>query len=602
MGQVVGYWLAAAAVVAFLLVPGYVLARGLLASMAPLTAMALAPVLAMLFAAATAALNLLLPWSLTGVATVAVALLVTATVVVGWQARRRIQLDRTTLIGVTIWLLSFASVAAFVALPTAVPSDPSLFSVPAERVETPRVPGMPADSHLPYRTGQLALHEIGGEALRDQYHPGWWISDRGPLSGLVFAFGAAVSRVDVPSEDPLLAPADENVMMFTDPYGYWLYLLISTATATASVLGVYALGVRWFGRRNAITGSLLFCLMPGVFIYSIYPRPALVQVLPALLALLLVSERRYWLAGAAIGACYLAHPTGAVWGLAALVVLWLSVRSFRPMVEGGARVAGAAALVALPWMLFTSQVVGGTSRLSMRPLGAPLSDPTQPAAGVAAAWSALLDRGLWEVPWVRAVSVVRSVIPMEALDVPGEVGRAWVGFHSVAAWGLVGLVAFPLAVVAVAKLPRPVRTKVLAVGAAVVGVNILIAGHPETFFYQGLLPLVGLFALGLATWARTWSVGWRLALVVAVVLEFLGLVWASVLFDPFGTPTWIVVVFTSIAAVAQLGLPSGWFAPWSGPHPRRCRCARRQSPPSPPGNLAPTRRREVSHSGERQPV
>ncbi len=508
----------------------------------------------MLAAAAVAALSLVLPWSLEGVATMSVIAVAALTGAVGWSARARLRPDRSTVAGVAVWALSFISVAAFLALPTAVPSDPSMFSIPAERVETPRVPGLPSDSHLPYRTGQLVLHELGGEALRDGFHPGWWVSDRGPLPGLVFAFGAAALRVDVPPEDPITLGSDTNVMQFMDPFGYWLYLLISAAASTASVLGVYALGARWLGRRPALVGSVLFCLLPGVFLYSIYPRPALVFVLPALLALVLVGERRFALAGVAVASCYLAHPTGAVWGLAALALLWLSTRSVRLMLPSALRLLAPAALLALPWTLFTSQVVGGTSRMLVWPLGAKLTDPTRPLAGVADAAQGLVDRGLWEVPWVRGIAVVRSVVPMELIDLPDNAPRAWVGLHSVGAWGIIGLLAFPLALVAVAKLPRVVRTQVLVVAGVTVGLNIVIEGYPEAFFPQSLLPLAGVLAIALAAWALSWTKGWRVALLAAVVAEYATLVWASSLYQPFGTDTEIVAVFTVIAVIAQLCL------------------------------------------------
>jgi hypothetical protein len=570
--EVVVYGLACAAVAAFLLLPGYVLVRGVRPQWGTLLAACVAPLLAMAVAGATTAIGLVLPWSQRVTASAVVVVVIAATVVGGVRRRARLAPDRDTIFAVGVWLLLLGAVVAFVAIPSRPQFHPGSWAMAPERVETPRLSGFPSDSHLPYRTAQLARLKDGGEALRGGYHPGWWISDRTPLAGLTFSFAGAVGGIDVPNEDLITLPDSQDTMELVDPYGYWLYLVVSAAEGTAGVLAVYLLGLRWFGRRAARLGSLLFCVMPGVFLYAIYPRPALVLVLPALVALALADIGHRWWAGATVGLCYLLHPTGAVWGLAVVALLWSGRAHLRQWAGDVGRVLVPAAVVAVPWLTFTSSVVGGSPRMTTWPLGSTLSDPRQPLDGIREAWDALLDRGLWTVLWVRASALERSIVPIELMNETQLLAVDYRNLHALAAWGLTGLVLFPLGVVALALVPGAGRRRVALIAAVVVSANIVIEGRAESFVPQSLLPLLALLGVVLAAWMARWSRPWRLVVVGAALVELALMIWTPSLYVPFGIDTGprLALVGASVACqLAVVGILAREL--WSAPREERGR-------------------------------
>jgi hypothetical protein len=539
-----------AILVPLLLVPGWAWLRR--TGMPSPLALACGPLITVLAMAGTVGLGLVLPWSQTVTVSVSLALMLVAVVACLVTADRPLLPDRRDLAGVGLWVLLFVMIASYLAVPSRPDFNAEPFTLPAGRVETPRLPGAPSDSYLPYRTGQLAIHKLGGSDLRDDFHVGWWISDRTPMSGLVFAFVASAFRIDVPTTDISLLPADENIMTTVDPFGFWAYQLSSAAIATAGALGVVALGTVWFGRRRGAIAGLLFCLMPGIVVYALYPRPALVIVYPALLGLLLAWQRRYILAGLAVGVCYLCHPTGGVWAFAAVTLVWLTTRRPRDTVVATVKMAIPAALLALPWLVFTSRVVGGTSRMIVWPLGAKLTDPTQPLDGVADAWKGLIDVGLWQAAWVRGVSVVRSVVPAEMLSLPEQLGPAWSGLHGLAAWGLVGLVLFPCCILAVVRMPTGLRSIVCWLVVVVVGVNVAIEGFPESFFPQSLLPVLGLLAIALAAWMVTWRRSVQVVVIGLALAELASLIWTPALFVPFGIGPVGLTLAIVVAASCQV--------------------------------------------------
>ena len=119
------------------------------------------------------------------------------------------------------------------------------------RLDSPRWPGSPKDNTFPYRTGQLALHEQGGDELRDRFATGWWISDRTPLTGLDFAWVAGAFDVAVRTDDPVAQPTAQVPMRTVDPWGFWAYQLVAMLMSIATVLGVFLLGRLWLGARVA---------------------------------------------------------------------------------------------------------------------------------------------------------------------------------------------------------------------------------------------------------------------------------------------------------------------------------------------------------------
>jgi len=164
-----------------------------------------------------------------------------------------------------VFCVAFVALSGYVAVvshPCGV-CDPAGGTIGPERIETPRWPSQPVDNVLPYRTGQVALHKLGGEQLRDRFAVGWWMTDRTPLTGLSFAFAAAILNVDVPEDDPTLRPAAAVTMTLEDGYGFWAYNLVALLFNCAIVLGAYLLGRIWKGPRVAAAAALVVALLPG---------------------------------------------------------------------------------------------------------------------------------------------------------------------------------------------------------------------------------------------------------------------------------------------------------------------------------------------------
>jgi hypothetical protein len=534
----------------FLLVPGTVVLRR--AGASATVALYLGPLLMIAMAAAVAAAAVVLPFSPYGVAPVALVGVAALSVWAWATAPRPVFAPRADWGGVLVWALLFVACTLYLAVPSQPAFEPTASTIAPGRVETPRLAGRPSDSHLPYRTGQLAVHKLGGEALRDGFHPGWWLSDRAPLNGLVFAFAVTASQYPLPAVDPIVLSDEDNQMGFMDDQGYWLYYLVSAAIGTAGVLGVYLLGTQVFGRRAGRVGAGLFALMPGVFLYALYPRPSLVLVYPALVALALALARRPVAAGLAAGLCALAHPSGAVWVLAAgLAVWWVSdMPRWRPVAALGA----AAAVLVAPWQLFTTFVIGGSSRLLTWPLGQKLADPHQPLDGLREAWGVWVAAGIDRAVWTRVVSLTRSVIPGGLFSMPDDIGERWSLIHQGALFGLVGFVLFPAVIVAVVRLSPELRRLIISVVVLVVAVTMVAEGIAEPFIIQGLLPLLGLGAVVLAPELYRWRPVVATGVILVAAVELASVVWSPAVFAPVGLGGPTLVVLAGGSAVAQVAL------------------------------------------------
>jgi len=555
------------------LIPGWMWLRR--AGLPPLLALYCGVLPMMLAGAAIAALGVALPWGQGATGTVGLVVILGSAVWSALTAPRPLGPEPREFIGVLVWVALFIAVASFTAVPSRGAFDGQSYNVPPERVETPRLPGAPSDSYLPYRTGQLAIHKIGGEQLTGEYHPGWWISDRTPLNGLVFAFTASALHVPVASNDLLTLPASEDRMTTFDPFGYWAYQLTSMLLGTAAILAVFLFAITWKGGRVATVAALLFALMPGVFIYAIYPRPALSLAYLALVALVLVLHRRYWLAGAALGACYLTHPSGGVWIFPAIALVLLGTTSVSlagrvsadPQVGARqkgvalAELGGAAAALALPWLLFTSRVVHASSRMLAWPLGGKLVDPTRPGESMRIAWDAFVQRGVAVNLWTRLVALGQSIFPVTSL-VPvatgAEVESAWLRAHGLAAWGLIGVVLFPIVIVAVAHCSSSDRRLLLWLVGLPVAANLVTEGFPESFAYQSLFPALGILAVVTAAWMVTWRRRSQVIVGTLIIIELATVVWGGGMFKPFNLDIVPLVLCISVTTLALGAIAVGF--------------------------------------------
>ena len=479
----------------------------------------------------------------------------------GLTAPRPLLPPRADLAGVLVFLVAFAGVAAFSAVPSAPQAQYPLNGVGAGLVHSARWPVMSIDNVLPYRTGQVALHKLGGEQVRDGYSPGWWIVDRGPLTGLAFAFASSVGRGDVPPDD---IQAVRPMITVKDSYGFWAYGIVAIMFNMAIVLAVYLLGHVWRGRRIALVAALVTALAPGIVLNALYTWPKQAVAYFVLVGAVFALRRRPLLAGAVGTLGDLSHPGGLYWIPAIGVLLWLVAREHgdrRPL-RRLAAFAGAAIAVALPWQLFCSLVVGASSRWTFSPLGYVIDDRTDALRELGPAWDGFRERGLLDALWVRTESLVMSLVPQDLMRTPvvppggsrgHEIGLLWIEAHGYAFWGMVGLALVPVALaVAIRRWPE---ARTLLVGFVVPGLAMtwLGAGFLPPFISQNAFAVVGVIALLAAGALVTIAPRWRLLLVAAIAFELLTVVW-PVLYEPVNVSAGPKLLFTGAAVLAQLAL------------------------------------------------
>lgn len=513
-------------------------------------------------AAAVVAIGLLLPWSVAATCSGGALLFVVSAVWCAWTAPRPLLPPRRDLAGIAVFVVATAGVAAFSAVPSAPQAGYPPNGVGGGLVHSARWPVMSIDNVLPYRTGQVALHKLGGEQVRDGYSPGWWIVDRGPLTGLAFAFAVGAAQVDVPPQD---IQADRPRMTVVDDYGFWAYGIVAIMLNMALVLGVYLLGHVWLGRRVALVAALVVALAPGVFLNTLYTWPKQAVAYFVLAAAACVLRRRPLLGGVLATLGYLCHPGGLYWIPAVAVLLWCAARADggrRPWRALGRYAAGAVA-AAIPWQVYCSAIVHGSSRWTFSPLGYAIEDRSDAAGELGRAWDGFVDRGPLDALWVRTQSLFDSLAPVDlARSVPApppggsrghEVALLWIEAHGYSFWGMLGIALTPVALVVASR--RWPESRPLLLWLALPGLVIawLAAGLVPPFISQNAFAVVGLLALLAAVALTTLSRAWRIALVAAIGAELLTVAW-PVLYAPFNVGDASRIAFTAVALGAQLAL------------------------------------------------
>lgn len=548
----------AAALPILLLVPGWAWLRRV--GVDPLVSVYAGLGLTVLVAAAVVAVAVLLPWAVPATCTAALVVMLGVSVWCVRTAPRPLLPTPADLAGVAAFVVAFFALAAY----SGVPSRPYGFwpntTLGPGHVESPRWPGMPDDNTLPYRTGQVALHKLGGRQIRDRYSNGWWLSDRTPLTGLAFAFLAGATHVQVPTTDPITLPRDRAPMTTHDRFGFWAYQLTAIALNAAIVLGIFLLARVWLGSRQAIVAALLGGLAPGLFLNGIYTWPKQAIAYFVLAGAACALRRMPILAGALGALGYLTHPAGLFWlpSIGLLLLAGARPRAGRRLLG---RYAASAAVLVAPWSMFTALVMHATSRWATAPLGYLMRDPTRPGHELSIAWHAFVERGVAGNVWVRIQSTAGSVFPLDLGAPPSGLasglrrgtGYLWVQAHGFSVWGMLGIVLFPFALAALVRGWMQLRSVVLRMGVPAVILVELGNGLPYPFANQSMFPLVGLLAVVAARGlvVATPRTG---RIVVAVVAAELVSVAYGVLLVPYNIGLVSGVGLTATTVVGQLAL------------------------------------------------
>lgn len=541
-------------------VPGWLWLRR--AGVDPLIAVYAGPGVSALAGAALVALGVVLPWSVRTSCIVGAVLMVLATIACGVSAPRPLAPPRVDLAGIAVLVVAFISMAAFSAVPSIPYGNWTADTVGPGRVDSPRWPGLPADNTLPFRTGQVALYKQGGANIRDGYSPGWWLSDRTPLTGLDFAFAASALGVHVSPTNLEERPTKAVPMVEQDGEGFWAYQLVAMLLNLAIVLGVYLLARVWLGRRIATVAALLAAVMPGLFLNGIYTWPKQAVAYFVLVGAACAIRRRPVLAGAFAALAYLTHPAGLFWiPSIALVLLWDGETRARARSMLARFMAPLAVLVA-PWIYFTSQIMHATSRWTTAPLGYQMTDPRHFGAQLSIAWHDFVSNGPLFAIWTRVQSTAGSLFPIDLNDTPQNVAghgfnsqimMGWIDAHGFSIWGMAGVILFPFAIVHLVRdWPTFRRIAMWMVLPALIFVE-LGSGFAYPFANQSMFALVGVIAIVAAAGLLSAGRRVRVVLLACACFELLSMAYGG-LYRPFRIGVGTGVLLTAIAVLGQLAL------------------------------------------------
>jgi hypothetical protein len=267
----------------------------------------------------------------------------------------------------------------------------------AGTVASTHVLNMPGDSVLQYRTAQILQNRLD-IATTNYYVNYWYLSDRTPLVGLVTTFVESAARISLPTAtlDSLNAPFQP-----VDPYGYWLYRLISIFTNGMVVASATIAAWALLGSRAAKLGIILTLLSPYVFINIMFHWPKL------LVGFFIVG---YWfwsyvrirpvLAGTFASAAVLSHPIGALFVPGMLLLIAFKRQWAQLFIT-----AAAGLVVALPWFFWAGVIYHHMSRMATYPIGYALNNPTNPWPEIKSDLRAFVNRGPASIAYDRWVCV-----------------------------------------------------------------------------------------------------------------------------------------------------------------------------------------------------
>lgn len=347
----------------------------------------------------------------------------------------------------------------------------------------------------------------------------------------------------------------------------WTARMVNAAIGGALVLltGVLARAAG-AGGRAWIASAIVACY-PALVLSSVYVMPEGVYALWLVATLMLVRHRSALFAVAAgmvAGVAMLTRSVGLAL-VAAPVAMWAravsaSEASWATALGRVAMFGGAAAMVLLPWLAFTTRVAGGplldatsgynllagnnpraTGRLELGD-EAWLRDTYIAGASSAADGNrrAIAAGVSWAVAhphaWLRLAAVkLGYLVGLEGREHAWVYGHAYFGARSattVTLWGWLLLVSFPVLCVAAAiglvRAPRPAPSALVAIGAVVVATAALhLLSFGESRFHLPLVPLLAVVAsLGAAQRPAPARRSVRIA-VVAVILAALSVAWVG---------------------------------------------------------------------------
>jgi 4-amino-4-deoxy-L-arabinose transferase-like glycosyltransferase len=347
----------------------------------------------------------------------------------------------------------------------------------------------------------------------------------------------------------------------------WTARMVNAAIGGALVLltGVLARAAG-AGARAWIAAAIVACY-PALVLSSVYVMPEGVYSLWLVAAVMLVRHRSALFAvaaGAVAGVAMLTRSVGLAL-VAAPVAMWSRAASAREAswTTALSRVAmfgGAAAVVLLPWLAFTSRIAGGalldstsgynqlggnnpraTGRLELGDEAWLRDTYVAGASSVADGNTRAIAAGVsWAVAhpreWLRLAAVkLGYLFGLEGREHAWVYGHAYFGARSattVTLWGWLLLLSFPVLCVAAAlgavRAPRPAPAALVAIGAVVVATAALhVLSFGESRFHLPLVPLLAVVAsLGAPQRPAPPRSPLRVA-VAAVTLAALSVAWGS---------------------------------------------------------------------------
>lgn len=347
----------------------------------------------------------------------------------------------------------------------------------------------------------------------------------------------------------------------------WTARMVNAAIGGALVLltGVLARAAG-AGARAWIAAAIVACY-PALVLSSVYVMPEGVYALWLVMALMLVRHRSALFAvaaGVVAGVAMLTRSVGLAL-VAAPVAMWARAvsageASWTTALSRVAVFGGAAAVVLLPWLAFTTRVAGGplldatsgynllaghnpraTGRLELGDeawlrdtyiAGASsVADGNRRAIAAGLSWAAANPRA-----WLRLAAVkLGYLFGLEGREHAWVYGHAYFGARSattVTLWGWLLMLSFPAlcvaAAIGVVRAPRPAPAALVAISAVVAATAALhVLSFGESRFHLPLVPLLAVVA-SLGAPGRTVAARRpvRLAL-VAVTLAALSVAWVA---------------------------------------------------------------------------
>ncbi|HLA82598.1 MAG TPA: hypothetical protein VJP78_13415 [Thermoleophilia bacterium] len=228
-----------------------------------------------------------------------------------------------------------------------------------------RIPGRPPDNRLPYRTGQYILNELDLDTTR--YFIDWDLTDRTQLSAAAASTIVGGLGVIVPSDEIWYLPASDTPWSAVDDYGYWAFRSVLIAFSALLPLGVAALAAPWFNEQVGNIAALIASMSVFSLTETLFTWPKYLAVFFAATGLGLLLRRRPALGGIVLGLGYLSHPVALLILAPGAVLVMTRDRDSRRR-SLAIFLASFAAILA-PWFIWTSLVLGETSRLILYPLG-----------------------------------------------------------------------------------------------------------------------------------------------------------------------------------------------------------------------------------------